>query len=181
MTLYELGDVDRITADAIGEPGERVFFLQMAADARTYTITVEKEQVRLLATSILEILANVDLETGAGIDEAAMALELPLDPLWRAGRLALGYEEDRDRMTLEVEEFVRDAPEEDEPGFVGDPALEREPDRVRASATREQMLALSRHGEAVVSRGRPTCQFCGNPIDPDGHRCPAMNGHAKHD
>ena len=180
MTLYELGDVDRITADAIGEPGERVFFLQFAADARTYTVTVEKEQVRLLSTSILEILANVDLETGGTFDEAAMALELPLDPLWRAGRIALGYDEDRDRMTLELEEFVRE-PDEEAPPFAGDPELEREPDLLRAAATREQMLALSRHGADVVSRGRPTCRFCGNPIDPDGHRCPAMNGHAKHD
>ena len=39
------------------------------------------------------------------------------------------------------------------------------------------MLALARHGEAVVGRGRPRCQFCGNPMDPEGHVCPATNGH----
>ena len=46
------------------------------------------------------------------------------------------------------------------------------------SASREQMFALSRHGAAVADRGRPTCQFCGNPIDAEGHACPAMNGHS---
>jgi hypothetical protein len=48
-------------------------------------------------------------------------------------------------------------------------------------ATREQMLSLSRHGALVAARGRPTCQFCGNPIDPEGHVCPAMNGHGRLD
>jgi hypothetical protein len=39
------------------------------------------------------------------------------------------------------------------------------------------MLALARHGAAVAERGRPKCRYCGNPIDPQGHMCPAMNGH----
>lgn len=187
MTVYELGDVDHITADAIGEPGQRIFFLQMSADARTYTVTVEKEQVQLLSTSILEILASVGRETGGSFDENRMRLELPVDPMWRAGRLSIGYEEARDRITLEIEEFVRENAEleaelEDD-DLLADAMPEgyREPDRVRASATAEQMLALSRYGASVVARGRPTCQFCGNPIDPEGHHCPAMNGHAKKD
>jgi uncharacterized repeat protein (TIGR03847 family) len=58
-----------------------------------------------------------------------------------------------------------------------DPMDLPDPDRVRLWATREQMLALSRQSAAVASRGRPTCQFCGNPMDPEGHWCPAMNGH----
>jgi uncharacterized repeat protein (TIGR03847 family) len=58
-----------------------------------------------------------------------------------------------------------------------DPMDLPDPDRVRLWATREQMLALSRQSAAVAARGRPTCQFCGNPMDPEGHWCPAMNGH----
>ena len=26
-----------------------------------------------------------------------------------------------------------------------------------------------------IDAGRPDCQWCGNPIDPDGHACPRMN------
>ena len=52
---------------------------------------------------------------------------------------------------------------------------EREGERVRLWATPEQMLSLSRHGALVCARGRPACQFCGNPKDPEGHVCPAMN------
>jgi hypothetical protein len=27
----------------------------------------------------------------------------------------------------------------------------------------------------VVESGRPDCQWCSHPIDPDGHACPRMN------
>ena len=167
----DLENVDKVTAGAVGEPGQRTFYLQAREGERTVTILVEKEQVELLATSILEILATVGHETGEGPPEDSLELEPPLEPLWRAGRLSIGYAEDRDRMLLELQELVEGA-DEDEP----DPDLP-EPARLRLWATREQMLALSRHGAAVTARGRPRCRFCGNPIDPDGHTCPAMNGH----
>jgi uncharacterized repeat protein (TIGR03847 family) len=57
--------------------------------------------------------------------------------------------------------------------------LQEDAELLRLLASREQMLALSRHAAAVVDRGRPTCQYCGNPLDPEGHACPAMNGHSK--
>jgi uncharacterized repeat protein (TIGR03847 family) len=167
----DLEHVDKVTAGAVGEPGQRTFYLQAREGERTVTILVEKEQVELLATSILEILATIGTETGEGPPDESLELEPPLEPLWRAGRLSIGYAEDRDRMLLELQELVEGA-EEEEP----DPDLP-EPARVRLWATREQMLALSRHGAAVAARGRPRCRFCGNPMDPEGHACPAMNGH----
>jgi uncharacterized repeat protein (TIGR03847 family) len=175
----ELERVDRITAGAVGEPGERTFFIQAREGERLVTILVEKEQVELLGTSILEILATVGRETGEGPRSDELGLEPPLEPLWRAGRLSIGYAEERDLMLLEIEELV----EEDE-GAAEEPAEEvpttdeaLEPARLRLWATREQMLALARHGAAVAARGRPRCRYCGNPIDPEGHMCPAMNGH----
>lgn len=164
----DLERVDKVTAGAVGEPGERTFFLQARAGDLLVTITVEKEQVELLSSSILEILSTVALETGEGPPEDELELDAPIEPLWRAGRLSIGYVEDRDLMQLELEESV---PEPED----GEEALE--PGRLRVWATREQMLALSRHGATVAERGRPKCQFCGNPIDPEGHMCPAMNGH----
>jgi uncharacterized repeat protein (TIGR03847 family) len=172
----DLGPVDRITADAIGEPGERTFFLQARRGMDLVTIVVEKQQVQLLAASILELLADVPLETGADLDDADLGLEEPVDPRWRAGRLSLGYDRDRDLFLLEVSEF--DPSDEDDEEEDERPVLDHEPETVRLLATREQMLALSRHGAEVADRGRPTCQFCGNPIDPEGHACPAMNGHS---
>ena len=83
---------------------------------------------------------------------------------------------------LEIEEFLPE-PEDDpsSPSETGASIGGVDPELVQLAATREQMFALSRHGAAVVDRGRPTCQFCGNPMDAEGHACPAMNGHSKRD
>jgi uncharacterized repeat protein (TIGR03847 family) len=176
MNRMDLGLVDRITADAIGEPGRRTFFLQARGGGELVTILVEKQQVQLLAASILELLADLELETGIGPSDDEMALEDPIDPRWRAGKLSIGYDGDRGLFVLEIEELLPEA-EDDEPTA----ASGADPEVVQLAATREQMFALSRYGAAVAERGRPTCQFCGNPMDPEGHACPAMNGHSKRD
>jgi len=180
----ELGPVDRITADAVGEPGRRTFYLQVRAGSELITVVVEKEQVMLLSQSVLELLADVPLETGA-LADADVALEEPIDPRFRAGRLSIGYDPDEDRFLLEISEYD---PSEDEDADEGETTeddviraltedLADDRETIRLWASREQMLALSRHGAEVAERGRPTCRFCGNPIDPEGHVCPATNGH----
>jgi uncharacterized repeat protein (TIGR03847 family) len=216
--LIELDPVDRITADAVGPPGQRTFFIQGRKGDQLVTVLVEKQQVQLLAASVVEILSRLGMETGQGPPDEAMGLEEPLVPEWRAGRLSLGYQEERDLLLLEAEELRSDEVEEEEarPSEEGledpmaelglelevsdliEPSTEEEeealPDdaedleaeaamgateasRVRFWATREQMLSLARHGAVVCAQGRPQCQLCGNPIDPEGHQCPALNGH----
>ncbi len=210
--LIELDPVDRITADAVGEAGSRTFYLQARKDAQLVTLVVEKQQVQLLAASVVEILSRVGKETGQGPPEELMGLDQPLEPEWRAGRLSIGYQEERDLLMLEAEELLpedeEEAGAEEEAGGLGglaefgvelgaaeveeseelegpeeledletDGADERGVGRVRFWATREQMLSLARHGALVCAAGRPRCPLCGNPIDAEGHRCPALNGH----
>jgi uncharacterized repeat protein (TIGR03847 family) len=38
-----------------------------------------------------------------------------------------------------------------------------------------QAVAFIEVAEAAVAAGRPSCLFCGRPIDPNGHMCPRMN------
>ncbi|MGH2723766.1 MAG: DUF3090 family protein [Actinomycetota bacterium] len=176
--LIELDPVDRITAGAVGEPGRRVFYLQGRQEDRLVTLLVEKQQVELLAASLVEILARAGKATGEGLQEDAMDLEQPVVPEWRAGRLSIGYDEDRDLVLVEAEEVVEAEGEEEEERD----QVELIPEgpqsaRVRFWASREQALALARHGAAVAAAGRPRCQLCGNPIDAEGHICPALNGH----
>ena len=172
----DLGAVDRITADAIGEPGERVFYIQARAGNDLFTVIVEKQQVQLLSASVLELMATLAIETGEGPDESQMNLEEPMEPRWRAGRLALGFDQALGVFTLEIQEY---RPEPDEEQEEPPDVAQGEAEIVRLLATKEQMFALSRHGATVAARGRPACQFCGNPMDPEGHACPAMNGHSK--
>lgn len=170
----DLGPVERITTGTIGEPGSRTFYLQARGGGRLVSIVVEKQQVQLLAASVLELLADLELETGVGPSSDEMELEDPIDPIWRAGKLSIGYDHDRQLFVLEIEEFVPEEGDDDRSAI-------EDAEVVQLAATREQMFALSRHAAAVVDRGRPTCQFCGNPIDAEGHACPAMNGHSKRD
>lgn len=169
----DLGAVDHITADAIGEPGMRTFYLQARAGEQLVTVIVEKEQVELLARSVLELATSEPMDDDD--DEETLTLEEPLDPRWRAGRLSIGFDDQQDRFLLEIDEYVPEADDEDE----DDPRslLAEEPESISLWASRDQMLALARHGTEVAARGRPRCQFCGNPIDPEGHVCPATNGH----
>ena len=62
--------------------------------------------------------------------------------------------------------------DEDETELVDD-----DPDRghVRLYVTRSQAAAFCEYADELVAAGRPNCQWCGNPIDPDGHPCPRMN------
>lgn len=194
--LIELDPVDRITADAVGAPGERTFYLQGRQGAQMVTLLVEKQQVQLLSASVVEILAQVGKEIGPGPPEEQMGLDEPMVPEWRAGRLSIGYHDERDLLMLEAEELLPD--EEQEAGgaegeIIGPPEItsppgpqlegpdepEREPQRVRFWATREQMLSLARHGANVCAAGRPLCPFCRASLDPEGHQCPAMNGHRR--
>jgi uncharacterized repeat protein (TIGR03847 family) len=174
----DLGAVDRITADAIGEPGSRIFYIQARAGAELVTVIVEKQQVQLLAASVLQLLEDAADEVPDSEGEDAMGLEEPVDARWRAGRLSIGFDQERGLFLLEVEEYQPDLEEvEAEDPIPIVPGAE--PELIRLWASKRQMLALSRHGAEVAARGRPTCQFCGNPIDAEGHACPAMNGHSK--
>jgi uncharacterized repeat protein (TIGR03847 family) len=177
--VVELDPVDRLTAGAVGPPGGRTFYLQGRRGQSLVTVVLEKQQVELMASWVVDMLYRLGQETGEGPSAEEMDLEEPLEPRWRTGRLSLGYEESRDMMFLEVEELVEEGEGDEEATeeTETEETQKTEPDVVRFWATREQMMALARHGAAVCAAGRPKCELCGGPIDPEGHACPALNGH----
>jgi uncharacterized repeat protein (TIGR03847 family) len=172
VSTHELDPVTRLTADAVGEPGQRTFFLQAASGAEQVTLLVEKEQVRLLAERLTGWLPALAQDRPEDPDEVAaaaaspMTLREPLEPEFRVGQLTLTYDAERDRVLVTAAELVGEQEES-----------EQDPQEIRLVATRPQLRMLARHGAAIVARGRPTCQLCGNPIDAAGHVCPALNGH----
>ena len=131
--------------------------------------------MRLLAASVLDLLATIGLETGTGPDEEEMDLEEPFEPRWRAGRLSIGYEEDSDLFLLEIEEFQPDL-EEDDPALL---LLQEDAELLRLFARASRCWRSRGTRRRWSTAAGPTCQFCGNPLDPEGHACPAMNGHSK--
>jgi uncharacterized repeat protein (TIGR03847 family) len=173
----DLDPVTRLTADAVGEPGQRTFYLQAASGADQVTLLVEKEQVRRLAESLQTWLPELAADRPEDPGEAAaaeageLALEAPLEPDFRVGQLQLRYDDERDRVVIVATELQLEDADDD------DPLEPPEPLQVRLFVTRPQLRVLARHGSQVVARGRPLCPLCGNPLDPTGHICPAQNGH----
>jgi uncharacterized repeat protein (TIGR03847 family) len=170
----ELDPVTRLTADAVGEPGQRTFYLQAASGADQVTLLVEKEQVRRLAENLQTWLPELaagrpeDPVEAAAAEAGELALAEPLEPDFRVGQLSLSYDAERDRVLVVATELQAD---EEEPLELPEPL------EVRLYVTRAQLRVLARHGAQVVARGRPLCPLCGNPLDPTGHICPAQNGH----
>jgi uncharacterized repeat protein (TIGR03847 family) len=170
-TEIELNPITHITADAIGQPGKRVFYVQAWQDQRTVTLIIEKIQLQSLAVGIEQFLGEVDEkfpelpEAKADYVEAMMRISPPVDPLFRAGEFGLGFDADRDMLVLVVRELLPEGQDPTEAGVV------------RMWCTRSQLRALAHWGLDVVSRGRPLCPQCGEPMDPEGHFCPKKNGH----
>jgi len=165
---FELDPVTRLTAGAVGEPGNRVFYLQARSADQLVTLLAEKEQVRALAVSIVQMLdALPTAEDEPAIAADDLALEEPLLPEWRIGPMAIRYDDGRDRIFVIASELL----ETDEEN------TEAEAATATFVVNRAQARALAEQAEEVVEAGRPRCRFCGFPMDADGHACPAMNGH----
>jgi uncharacterized repeat protein (TIGR03847 family) len=168
---YDLNPVSHITTDAIGKPGERVFYLQGRQEEQIITLVVEKAQIQSLAVGVEQFLGEIgqrfpDLsEATSDFIEKEMRIAPPVDPLFRVGELGLGYDSDLDRVVLLAREIQTEGQDPDEAGVV------------RFWCTRTQVKAMCRWGLEVVSHGRPICPQCGEPMDPEGHFCPKKNGH----
>ncbi len=94
--VIELDRVDALGAGAIGEPGERVFYIQAdKADARL-TVVVEKEQVALLAAEAVAFLDRIGEEypeepgESSTLHPSAAQVTEPAVPLFRARMIGLG-------------------------------------------------------------------------------------------
>jgi uncharacterized repeat protein (TIGR03847 family) len=169
----EFDPVDNIGAGAFGTPGARVFVIQARKGSALLSVLVEKEQVALLAAEAEQFLDRIDEENPEtpgellSVDDCGPVEED--EPLFRARLIGIGYDPERHLVLIELRE---DAVDEDEPP----PALDESEGRVaRLYATRAQVRAMVAHGASSVDAGRPKCQLCDFPMDPDGHICPRWN------
>ena len=53
---FELRNPDNFVAGVVGEPGERIFFLQVSEENLLVTMKVEKGQVQSLASYLADVL-----------------------------------------------------------------------------------------------------------------------------
>ena len=180
---------ERFVAGTVGPPGSRTFFLQARSGARVTSVSLEKQQVAALAERVDELLDEVMAsdQTTAMIPAVAPLgledthpLEQPIEEEFRAGTMTLSWDPDDQRIVIEVFPFTEAAVVT--PDQVDQDFEEPEPEEVflvRIDAGHAR--AFVKRAAQVIDAGRPSCPFCGNPIDPDGHLCVRANGFRRRD
>ena len=159
---FELPAPERFTAGTVGEPGQRIFFIQAEGGGHLVTLKCEKQQVGALAEYLAGMLADLPLPGDAEVDATTVDFVEPPGIEWIVGRMGVAWDENADRLVLQCEELLPEDVEED-------------PATARFRLTRAQIAAFIDVARDLVSAGRPPCYLCGGPLDPDGHACPRLN------
>ncbi|GAA1192708.1 DUF3090 domain-containing protein [Prauserella alba] len=173
---------DRFVAGTVGEPGDRTFYLQATEDTRTISVTIEKQQVSVLAERLSSLLEEIASRFDAEVPEEAPdelldnePLSVPVEEEFRVGTMGLGW--DADSQAVVVELLAVTEGEVDETVVLDD--TEEGPDAVRVFLTPPAARAFASRADRVVSAGRKPCPLCGEPLDPAGHICPRQNGYRR--
>jgi Protein of unknown function (DUF3090) len=200
----DFADPDRFIAGTVGEPGQRTFFIQAVQGPRVASVALEKAQVAVLADRLIAVVDELERRglaaSEAGLTEDDRPLDEPLREEFRVGTLTIAWDDDLDRLVVEArsmepgEEVETADPNPFRPFLVGDVTAEVEevdeddeeeevpddapvgPDVLRVRITAAMAQGFARHALRVVAAGRPSCPFCGLPIERTGHLCPRQNG-----
>jgi uncharacterized repeat protein (TIGR03847 family) len=179
MGLHEFDPPDRFVAGTVGPPGQRTFFLQASEGRRLTSVSLEKQQVAVLADRINDLLDSY--AGGQGADHAAAEvvdnapLDTPIEDEFRVNTLSLGWDDDRGVVVIDCLDRDPDDPEES----IEPEVLTEEPRQVRVVLTPAKARAFARRAQSLVAAGRPPCPFCGGPLEVDGHICPRANGYKR--
>ena len=169
---------ERFLAGTIGHPGEREFFLQVVDGRRVLSVSCEKQQVAVLADRLGSLITEVARRFGAQADpgiagEIDLTLTTPVDAEFRVGTMGLAWDGEGSQVIVELlalseEEVGEEIVLEDR---------EDGPDALRVFLSLAEARDFAKHAEQVVAAGRPPCPLCNNPLDPEGHICPRLNGY----
>jgi len=179
MLIHRYDSPDRFVTGTVGPPGDRTFFLQAREGSRLTTVALEKEQVAVLAERLSELLARVNggpeaarriIAAVAGDDDDDAAepgdtapLDQPIEEEFRVGTMTLAWDEEAEAVVVEA--FAATESEDDEAS-----------EALVVTITPPMAQEFASRARVVLGAGRASCQFCGNPIDPEGHLCPRANG-----
>jgi uncharacterized repeat protein (TIGR03847 family) len=185
---------DRFVAGTVGPPGQRTFFLQARSGSRVTSVALEKQQVSILAERVDLLLDEALRRSGGDASIPAVApvdlrdgdpLDQPIVEEFRVGTITLSWDGEAKVVVIElfpvsevaVEPETEDNEESPAGTSGGDEAVEIEAEEVvLVKLEPAYARAFVRRAQSVVSAGRPPCQFCGGPLDPEGHICPRANG-----
>src|SRR5262249_30616363 len=165
---HDFASVDAIDAESIGTPGKRTFRLRLLRGDDSASLWMEKQQLAALGEALPRLLEQLNTPDQHADEDAASIASLPdartLE--FKVGRMAIGYAGQEGRLLLVAHDVEAGEGESVQP-------------TLSCRFTREQARSLSESCAEAVAGGRPICQLCHRPIDPEGHMCPRANGHQK--
>ena len=194
--VFSFDSPDRFICGAVGQPGQRTFYLQASKGSQVVSVALEKAQVAVLAERLATLLlalrqGGVEISDGTAELVAPMpSLSEPVIEQFRVGTLTIGWDGDRERIVIEALELTEEDDDfDDESGEEESAESEAEeeatllpadsedgPDLVRVQLEPDAALAFASGAVAVVQAGRPPCPNCGAPLEPTGHFCLLRNG-----
>ena len=166
--VLEFNHPDRCIVGTVGQPGNRLFLIQVAQGGQLAAVAVEKQQAQMLGIRIGEVLdqlAELGLDVPDRRQPADMGpLDAPVEVTFRAAAIGLAWDHERRRLLLEL--IAAGSGDDDSDGellqVLLTPAMARE---------------FSSRAEVVVASGRPPCPACAQPLDGSAHICPRANGY----
>lgn len=167
----------RFVAGTVGTPGDRTFFLQVADGARIVSVSLEKQQVAVLADRLEQLLDEVVARTGTALpasESDTAALEQPIDEEFRVSAMGLAWDGDAGLVIIEAQAPVEDTTVAEQT-LLED--VDEGPDALRVRIEPTRARAFVERARWVIAAGRPPCPLCGQPLDPSGHVCPRQNGY----
>lgn len=166
--MLEFDRPDRCVVGTIGQPGQRLFLIQVAQGGQLAAVALEKQQVQLLGVRVAEVLDQL-AELGHDIPPeqppADMGpLDAPVTVDFRAAAIGLAWDSEAGRIVLELFSVEMD-------DHSGENSL------LQVRLTPAMAREFSGRAAVVVASGRPACPACGQPLNPEGHICPRANGY----
>lgn len=167
----------RFVAGTVGTPGDRTFYLQAVDGARVVSVSLEKQQVAILADRLEQLLDEIVERTGTALPAGSSdndALAQPVDEEFRVAAMGLAWDGESGLVIIEAQAPV-DTPEEAEETLLED--VEDGPDALRVRLDPRDARSFVERARRLVAAGRPPCPLCGKPLDPAGHVCVRLNGY----
>ena len=180
----DLGQVDVLGAEAVGQPGQRRFRLFVRSRRGSAIMWMEKEQLNGLSLALDRFLAQLtegqvlrtEAQAGQQAPVEGMPANFPSTPDYefQVAQIKIGYEEVGGLFLLSVIplEIVMGSDQEPEAVIDEDAA-------VLFFFSQQQGQRLTEAVSVIVSAGRPVCPLCGTPLDGGPHACVKQNGHHK--
>ena len=162
----DLGLVDYLHCETIGEPGQRTFNITARSDRGETIVWMEKEQLFQVGVSLRQFLSTRDSPPyPAPFTAPPIDSPVPVHVEFKTGDMSLQHDPASDVFTIVASDIPREESSE--------PISE-----IIFSFQRHQAEEISKRSVSIVAAGRKSCPLCEAPQNPgENHFCVKVNGY----